>query len=37
MLDWVLNVSLWIMQIILKISFHLFDTVNLQMTSKYAC
>ena len=36
MFDCVLIVSLWIMQIIHEKNFHLFDIVNLHMTSKYA-
>ena len=36
MFDCVLNVSLWITQIIHEKNFHLFDIVNLHVTSKYA-
>ena len=36
MFDWVLSTCLWIMQIIHKINFQLFDIVNLHLTSKYA-
>ena len=35
MFDWVLSTYLWIMQIIRKINFHLFDIFNLHLTSKY--
>ena len=36
MFDCVLNVSLWITKIIHENKFHLFDIVNLHVTSKYA-
>ena len=36
MFDCDLNVSLWITQIIHEKNFHLFDIINLHVTSKYA-